>query len=166
MVREKEIPAQLPVNKPLFIRLQIPAGEAVSAPPLSSTLGQVQINSSDFCKVFNAFSLQNYEQGVLLNIDLFKNNDNTYYFIIRGISLPYIFFQVADQTRYIPVEVLYDCFIIKIFSISSNLNFNTSKLLFSSMRAMGFSVILLLPILFTHYDYYQNLLFSLFLLYF
>jgi hypothetical protein len=142
MVREKEIIAQAIIAKPLYIRLQIPAGEAVSAPPLSGTLGQVQINSSDFCKVFNAFSIENYEQGVLLNVDLFKNSDNTYYFIIRGISMPYIFFQISNQDRYIPIEVLYDSFNIKIFSINSELNFNTSKLLFGSMRAIGFNVIL------------------------
>jgi hypothetical protein len=141
MIREKKIQAQLTLPKPTYIRLQIPSGEAVSAPPLSSTLGQVQVNSSEFCKAFNTFSLQNYEQGVLLNVDLFKNYDTSYYFIIRGIYMPYILFQVSDQDKYIPIELLYDSFRIKAYSINLNLDFYTSKLLFNSIRSIDFRIL-------------------------
>lgn len=142
MIREKETSLQEGRSKSHFIRLLLPAGEAVSAPPLSAILGQAQINSSEFCKVFNNFTSQQYENGVLLNVDLYRNPDNSYYFIIRGISFPYILFQVSNQARYIPVEVLYDVFFIKLTSIKKNLDFNTARLLFGSMRSIGFNVIL------------------------
>lgn len=142
MVREKEVPIQNSTPKPTFIRLQLAAGEAISAPPLSATLGQVQINSAEFCKTFNAISTQTYETGVLLNVDLFKNPDNTYYFYIRGISFPYILFQTSNSQKIIPVEVLYDVFKLKLFSINKEMNFNSSKLLFGAMRGIKFKVIL------------------------
>jgi ribosomal protein L11 len=142
MVREKEVPIQNSTPKPTFIRLQLAAGEAISAPPLSATLGQVQINSSEFCKTFNAASTQLYEVGVLLNVDLFKNPDNTYYFYIKGISLPYILFQTASANKLIPVEALYDVFKIKLFSMNKEINFGTVKLLFGAIRGMKFKVIL------------------------
>ncbi|MFO0448028.1 MAG: hypothetical protein ACK52I_05000 [Pseudomonadota bacterium] len=142
MVREKEIPTTKTVPKPVYIRLQLAAGEAISAPPLSAILGQAQINSSEFCKVFNAYSLQLFEQGVLLNIDLFKNPDNTYYFYIRGISLPYLFFQVANDGKYIPVEKLYDVFTLKAITISIPLNFSSAKLFFGALRGMNFKILL------------------------
>jgi hypothetical protein len=143
MIREKDLPLQTTSVKPItFLRLLIPSGEAVSAPPLSAILGQVQINSSEFCKIFNAFTAQRFENGVLLNVDLYKNADNSYYFIIRGISFPYLLFQVSDHNRSIPVEILYDSFKIKLSSIGINLDFNTAKLLFGSIRSINFSVIL------------------------
>ena len=143
MVREKEVTIISSVLKPVFVRLQLSAGEAISAPPLSSTLGQIQINSADFCKAFNVASLQNYEAGVLLNVDLFKNQDNTYYFYIRRISHSYIFFQVANY-KFIPVELLYDAFMTKLVSMGKNITFGAAKHLFGSLRGMRFKVILLL----------------------
>lgn len=141
MVREKEIiPTGKSVTKPVYIRLQLAAGEAVSAPPLSAILGQAQINSSDFCKVFNTYSLQHFELGVLLNVDLFKNPDNTYYFYLRGISLPYLLFQVSNDFKFIPVEKLYDVFRLKVSPKS--LDFSSAKLFFGAMRSMNFKVLL------------------------
>lgn len=143
MIREKEFSFTAASVKPTYIRLQLPAGEALSAAPLSAVLGQAQINSAEFCRVFNEFSLKKYEQGTLLNLDLYRNPDNSYYFIVRGISFPYLLFQVSDLNRAIPVEVLYDIFRIKLFSINHvSLDFNSSKLLFGSMRSINFSLLL------------------------
>lgn len=142
MVREKEIPTTKTVIKPTYIRLQLSAGEALSAPPLSAILGQAQINSSEFCKVFNAYSTQHFEQGVLLNVDLFKNPDNTYYFYLRGVSLPYLLFQVSNDSKMIPVEKLYDAFMLKAITMSKPLNFSTAKLFFGAVRGMNFKILL------------------------
>lgn len=141
MVREKEI-ALVKSTKPLYIRLQLPSGGAISAPPLSATLGQVQINSSEFCKVFNNFSTQLYEDGVLLNVDLFKKADNTYYFFIRGISLPFLLFQVSDAARNITVEELFDVFRLKSLTSGKNLNFQSAKLYFGALRTIKFRILL------------------------
>ena len=142
MVREKELPIHSSSPKSIFIRLQLPAGEAVSAPPLSATLGQVQINSSDFCKTFNSTSLQLFEPGVLVNVDLYKNPDNSYYFYIKGISISYLLFQSCNEYKFIPVEVLYDLFRIKLLSTGKPFNFYTVKLLFGSIRAIKFRILL------------------------
>jgi ribosomal protein L11 len=141
MVREKERIVFNP-NKITYIRLQLPSGEAISAPPLSAILGQAQINSSEFCRVFNEFSSKEYESGVLLNVDLYRKSDNSYYFIIRGICFPYILFQIADRNRSIFLEHLYDAFRIKLSSMNKELDYNTAKQLFGSARSIGFNVIL------------------------
>jgi ribosomal protein L11 len=141
MVREKER-IVFNSNKVTYIRLQLPSGEAISAPPLSAILGQAQINSSEFCRVFNEFSSKDYETGVLLNVDLYRKSDNSYYFIIRGISFPYILFQISNANRSIFLEHLYDAFRIKLLSMDKELDFNTAKQLFSSARSIGFNVIL------------------------
>lgn len=142
MVREKEVTIFSATQKPAFVRLQLPAGEAVSVPPLSSTLGQVQINSSDFCKAFNNASVAVYEPGVLLNVDLYRNSDNTYYFYIKSISTSYIFFQSSALGKFIPIEKLHDSFLIKLFSINKSITFNAAKNLFGSMRGIRFKIIL------------------------
>jgi hypothetical protein len=142
MVREKELPINKSASKPLYIRLQLSAGEAISAPPLSAILGQAQINSSEFCKVFNAYSTQHFEQGVLLNVDLFKNPDNTYYFYVRGISLSYLLFQISNENKSIPVERLYDAFFLKSITISIPFNFSSAKLFFGAIRSINFKVLL------------------------
>lgn len=142
MVREKEIPTQKTAIRPTYIRLQLAAGEAVSAPPLSAILGQAQINSSEFCKVFNALSTQQFESGVLLNVDLYKNPDNTYYFYIRGISLPFLLFQISNEFKFIPVERLYDAFVLKSNTMGVTFNFHSAKLFFGGLRGINFKILL------------------------
>jgi len=141
MVREKEIPLQKSAPKPYYVRLLLPAGEALSAPPLSAILGQAKINSSDFCKNFNSVTTQSFEPGVLLNVDLYKNPDDTYYFQIRGISFPFILFQVADDSKVISLELLYDSFRLKAASIGADLNFSKAKNIFGSLRSIGFKIL-------------------------
>jgi hypothetical protein len=143
MVREKEIPLQKSTPKPSYVRLLLPAGEATSAPPLSAILGQAKINSSDFCKNFNNFSSQAFEAGVLLNVDLYKNADDTYYFQIRGIFLPFILFQVSDDSKFISLELLYDSFRLKAISNGLDFNFSTVKNMFGSLRSINFKILFL-----------------------
>jgi hypothetical protein len=140
MVREKEIYSSAAPTL-TFVRLLLPAGEALSAPPLSATLGQVQINSADFCKQFNLVSLDLYEPGTLLNVHLFKNPDGTFYFYLRGVFLPFLMFQAADEYRRIPVEVLFDLWQIAL-PPSSTPTFFKAKELFGAMRSMRFRVLL------------------------
>lgn len=141
MVREKESGISL-IPKLVFVRLVLPVGEAVSAPPLSATLGQVQINSNDFCKQFNAETSELFEVGTLVNVHLFKNSDGTFYFIIRGIFSPFLFFQGADDDKFIPVEVLFDTFKLShpAYTTSAQ-NFTCAKQFFGSLRSINFKVI-------------------------
>jgi hypothetical protein len=142
MVREKESSISLAPNL-TFVRLVLPSIEAVSAPPLSATLGQVQINSNDFCKQFNAETSDRFEAGTLLNVHLFKNSDGTFYFTIRGIFSPFLFFQGADEHKFIPVEVLFDLYKLSRQGESDALNFTHAKQFFGALRSMGFKIIFL-----------------------
>jgi ribosomal protein L11 len=140
MVREKESSFNAGASL-TFIRLLLPAGEATSAPPLSAILGQVQVNSSDFCKQFNQVSLSSFEAGTLLNVHLFKNPDGTFFFKIRGIFLPFLLFQASEEAKHIPVEYLFDIFTMVQSSESPSNYFYCAKSFFGSLRAMGFKVI-------------------------
>jgi hypothetical protein len=150
MVREKEVHISLAPSV-IFIRLVLPAGEAVSAPPLSATLGQVGIASNDFCKQFNSLSSASYETGALLNVHLFKNPDGTFYIRIRGLFSPFLFFQVADDNKFIGVEHLFDIFFY-FFTESNSADlsgfptaraFTDAKEFFGSLRSMNFKIIFL-----------------------
>ncbi len=141
MVREKET---ITVGGPslTFVRFVLPAGEAISAPPLSATLGQIQVNSSDFCKQFNSLS-QTYEPGTLLNVHLFKQTDGSYFFKIRGVSLPFLFFQSSIESKFIPVEILYDIFKITANNSSSReQEFFKAKQFLGALRSSDFKILL------------------------
>jgi len=140
MVREKEI---YTVSAPslTFVRLLLPAGEAVSAPPLSAILGQVQINSSDFCKQFNLLSEEVYETGTLVNVHLFKNPDGSFYFRLRGVFVPFLMFQAANELACIPIETLFDIWQIAL-PAGTRADFFKAKELFGSIRSMRFRVLL------------------------
>lgn len=142
MVREKEAHILRAPNL-VFVRLVLPAGEAVSVPPLSATLGQVQINSNDFCKQFNLESVIHFEIGTLLNVHLFKNSDGTFYFVIRGVFLPFLFFQGADDAKYISIETLFDIFKISglYSSDDARTHFTKSKEFFGALRSINFKLI-------------------------
>ena len=143
MIREKESSPVIQKKKLMFIRLVLPAGEAQPIAPLSATLGQVQINSIEFCKNFNILSLEKFEISTLLNVSLFKS-DVGYYFEINSIFLPFLLFQVSDNTKAIPLELLYDVYQIRLLS-SANLlkspSFGNAKEFFGSLRAMDFKII-------------------------
>lgn len=140
MVREKEASSISLAPNLVFVRLVLPAAEAISAPPLSATLGQVQINSNDFCKQFNAETSELFEAGTLVNVHLFKNSDGTFYFILRGIFSPFLLFQGADDNKFIPVEILFDIFRLSSPSLPTP-RFNHAKQFFGSLRSMNFKVI-------------------------
>jgi len=140
MVREKEIYISSAPSL-VFVRLLLPAGEAASAPPLSAILGQVQINSSDFCNQFNLLSEKVYETGTLVNVHLFKNPDGTFYFRLRGVFFPFLMFQAANELGYVPVEILFDLWRIALPE-GAKTDFFKAKELFGSMRSMRFRVLL------------------------
>ncbi len=112
MVRERE--STLTKATTLTLNFVLPAGEAVSQPPLSALLGQVQINSSEFCKLFNSISILDFYQGTLLNVQVKKFSDNKISIILNGIFIPFLFFQASTRVgrRKIYIETLFDIFTI------------------------------------------------------
>lgn len=113
MVREREVSN---FSKPFqTLKFTLPAGEANPQPPLSATLGQAQINATEFCKQFNSLSTNFYYPGVLINVSATKKSDNTIDIRIGDIFLPFVFFQAirvirGRRKRRIYIETLYDIF--------------------------------------------------------
>lgn len=140
MVREKETITTSTVNRPVFVRLTLPAGEAISAPPLSAILGQVQINTNEFCKSFNAISLKTFKPGVLLSVCVYKNQDNTFYVICRGVQKAFMFFQISNSVREILLEHLYDIFRFDCFIRRKSNNYSSSREFFGALRSSGFKI--------------------------
>jgi hypothetical protein len=100
-------------NISAFVRVVLPAGEAIPVPPLSATLGQSQINANDFCKQFNIRS-SIYEPGILVSVHIFRFSNGSFSFSINRIFLPFLLYQVVeDNTKnIILIEKLYDVFTI------------------------------------------------------
>jgi len=127
----------------LFIRITIPASEAMPVPPLSATLGQSQINANDFCKQFNVRS-SIYEPGTLLSVHIFRFKNNSFSFSINRIFLPFLLYQVVEEDdRTILLEKLYDIFLI--YSRFSTTDVSLTSLasqFFGVMRSSKFVVLL------------------------
>jgi hypothetical protein len=145
MVREKE---QSTSSSGLtFVRFILPAGELVTTPVLSATLGQIQINTMEFCKSFNQMSTETYEDGVYLNVDVYKKSDNTYFFVFRGISLPWLLYDNSDDFGNIPIEVMWDIYKIYLAGTQSP-NFYSAKKFFCALRANNYNIIFLMDLYF------------------
>jgi Ribosomal protein L11, N-terminal domain len=127
----------------LFIRLIVPAGEAIPVPPLSATLGQSQVNANDFCKQFNLRS-SIYEVGTLLSIHIFRSPNGTFNFTINRIFLPFLLYQSVElDDRTIFIEKLYDVFRIYSRFTSTTVSFTSlTSQFFGVIRASKFTIIL------------------------
>jgi hypothetical protein len=148
MVREREL-SSVSTQASIPLNFVLPAGEALPQPPLSALLGQVQINATEFCKLFNIKSLENYYSGTLLNVFVIKKSDNRFSIAIRGVFLPFLFFQGSNfSSKIIYIENLFDLF--QIFCLDRNLvkNQKNARIFFGTFRCSKFKIRLLKNILF------------------
>jgi len=63
------------------VRLQIPAGKANPAPPVSPALGQAGINIMGFCKEFNAETQE--QAGMIIPVEITVYEDRSFTFITK-----------------------------------------------------------------------------------
>ncbi|BDC34274.1 50S ribosomal protein L11 [Candidatus Dependentiae bacterium Noda2021] len=63
------------------VKLQIPGGAATPAPPVGSTLGQLQVNIMEFCKQFNALTANRRGETVPVIITVYT--DKTFALITK-----------------------------------------------------------------------------------
>jgi hypothetical protein len=139
MVREREAYVA-PASSLLFIRLVLPAGEASPVPPLSATLGQSTINASDFCEQFNTISCIEFERGTLLVVHLFRRTDLSFYFYFQGVFSPFYVLQSCDENGNIPIEVLYDIFLLSTLGYDLTPDWYKAKEFFGSLRTMRITI--------------------------
>ena len=62
-----------------YLKLQVPAGSASPSPPIGPALGQRGLNIMDFCKAFNAQTLEmEYGAPVPVTITIFQDKSFTF----------------------------------------------------------------------------------------
>ncbi|MFH1150629.1 MAG: 50S ribosomal protein L11 [Actinomycetota bacterium] len=64
-----------------IIKLQIPAGQANPAPPVGPALGQHGVNIMEFCKAYNAQTMDKLGQIVPVEITVFE--DRSFTFVLK-----------------------------------------------------------------------------------
>lgn len=63
-----------------YIKLQVPAGEAMPSPPVGPALGQHGVNIMEFCKAFNA-ETQSLEPGLPIPVVITVYSDKSFTYI-------------------------------------------------------------------------------------
>ena len=66
----------------IYIKLQIPAGQANPSPPVGPALGQHGVNIMEFCKAFNN-ETQTLEQGMPIPVVISVYTDKSFTFITK-----------------------------------------------------------------------------------
>lgn len=64
-----------------MIKLQIPAGKANPAPPIGPALGQHGVNIMDFCKQYNAKTMDKGDTVIPVEITIYE--DRTFTFVLK-----------------------------------------------------------------------------------
>ena len=64
----------------VYIKLQVPAGEAKPSPPVGPALGQHGVNIMEFCKAFNA-ETQGLEPGMPIPVVITVYSDKSFTYI-------------------------------------------------------------------------------------
>ena len=64
------------------IKLQIPAGAANPSPPVGPALGQHGVNIMEFCKAFNAKTMD--QKGMIIPVEITVFADRTFTFITKS----------------------------------------------------------------------------------
>lgn len=98
------------------IKLRVPAGEARSGPPLAPVLGQHQVNLMEFCKLFNARSLELYSQGIPVRLRINKGRG-----LVQYIYKPLTFYSLfinfclyTNKQKFLSYTQLYDILTIRL----------------------------------------------------
>ena len=64
-----------------YVKLQIPAGKATPAPPVGPALGQHGLNIMQFCKEFNARTME--QKGMIIPVVITAYADRSFTFITK-----------------------------------------------------------------------------------
>ena len=80
-----------------FIKLQIPAGQANSAPPVGPALGQQGVNIMDFCKSFNAKTQD--KTGDIIPVEITVYADRSFSFITKTPPAARLILKTANISK-------------------------------------------------------------------
>ena len=65
----------------VYIKLQVPAGQANPSPPVGPALGQHGVNIAAFCKEYNART--NDKAGLIIPVEISVYEDRSYTFVLK-----------------------------------------------------------------------------------
>ncbi|WP_027185827.1 50S ribosomal protein L11 [Desulfovibrio inopinatus] len=75
------------------IKLQIPAGAANPSPPVGPALGQHGVNIMEFCKAFNARTME--QKGMIIPVIITVFQDRSFTFITKTPPAPVLLLKAA-----------------------------------------------------------------------
>jgi len=79
------------------IKLQIPAGAANPSPPVGPALGQHGLNIMEFCKAFNARTLE--QKGMIIPVEITAFADRSFTFITKTPPAPILLLKAAKLDK-------------------------------------------------------------------
>jgi large subunit ribosomal protein L11 len=82
----------------LYIKLQVPAGQANPSPPVGPALGQHGLNIMEFCKAFNA-DTQGMEPGLPIPVVITVFSDKSFTFIRKTPPASYLLRKAAGVEK-------------------------------------------------------------------
>ncbi len=82
----------------VYIKLQVPAGQANPSPPVGPALGQHGLNIMEFCKAFNA-ETQGMEQGLPIPVIITVFSDKSFTFIKKTPPASFLLRKAAGAEK-------------------------------------------------------------------
>ena len=80
-----------------IIKLALPAGKAVPAPPVGPALSQHGVNISAFCKEYNGRTSD--QSGVIIPVEISVYEDRSYSFILKTPPASFLLSKALNNTK-------------------------------------------------------------------
>lgn len=80
-----------------IIKLALPAGKAVPAPPVGPALSQHGVNISAFCKEYNGRTSD--QSGVIIPVEISVYEDRSYTFILKTPPASFLLSKALSNTK-------------------------------------------------------------------
>lgn len=80
-----------------IIKLALPAGKAVPAPPVGPALSQHGVNISAFCKEYNGRTAD--QSGVIIPVEISVYEDRSYTFVLKTPPASFLLIKALNKTK-------------------------------------------------------------------
>jgi len=81
-----------------YLKLQVPAGSATPSPPIGPALGQRGINIMEFCKAFNAATVE-LEKGAPIPVQITIFADKSFTYVMKTPPASYFLKKAANLKK-------------------------------------------------------------------
>lgn len=80
-----------------IIKLALPAGKAVPAPPVGPALSQHGVNISAFCKEYNGRTAD--QNGIIIPVEISVYEDRSYTFVLKTPPASFLLIKALNKTK-------------------------------------------------------------------